>query len=294
MSFLTTVPEELLAAAAKLTSIGSNLTAQNAGAAAPTTTVAPAASDQISQIQAGLFGAYGALYQQIAAEAQTIHEQFVNTLGLSSGTYSEMEATNAAASSLANGPGSQLTGIINNISTFLGGPGNSLGGSPFSLSSNGANFLSFEGGNWASAMSDCLGMAGGGLIAPQDISNLAGTIPAADAGAVADATAASNVTPVAGMGGMGAMPMGGGMGGLGQASLVGRLSVPPSWASVVPTAGVASPIQTVGWTAAAPQAGTGAIIPGMPGMGAAARNSAGFGAPRYGVKPIVMPKPAAV
>jgi hypothetical protein len=32
----------------------------------------------------------------------------------------------------------------------------------------------------------------------------------------------------------------------------------------------------------------------MPGMGAAGRNSAGFGAPRYGVKPIVMPKSAAV
>ncbi len=294
MSFLTTVPEELLAAAAKLGAIGTNLTAQNAGAAAPTTTIAPAASDSVSQIQAGLFGAYGSLYQQIAAEAQAIHEQFVNTLGLSSGTYSETEAANAAASSLANGPGQSIDNAITNLATFLGGPSSSFGGSPFSLSSNGANFLSFEGGNWASAMSDCLGMAGGGLIAPQDLSNLAGTIPAADAGAVADATAASNVTPVAGMGGMGAMPMGGGMGGLGQATLVGKLSVPPTWASVAPTGALASPIQTVGWTAAAPQAGTGAIIPGMPGMGAAGRNSAGFGAPRYGVKPIVMPKPAAV
>jgi PPE family protein len=29
-------------------------------------------------------------------------------------------------------------------------------------------------------------------------------------------------------------------------------------------------------------------------MASAARNSAGFGAPRYGVKPIVMPKPTTV
>jgi hypothetical protein len=36
------------------------------------------------------------------------------------------------------------------------------------------------------------------------------------------------------------------------------------------------------------------MVPGMPGMASAGRNSAGFGAPRYGVKPIVMPKPAAV
>jgi hypothetical protein len=35
-------------------------------------------------------------------------------------------------------------------------------------------------------------------------------------------------------------------------------------------------------------------VPGVPGMASAARNSAGFGAPRYGVKPIVMPKVTAV
>src|SRR5262249_49363349 len=100
------------------------------------------------------------------------------------------------------------------------------------------------------------------------------------------------VAPVGGMAGMGAMPM---AAGIGQASMVGKLSMPPSWAgTVTPVAGTsAAPLQTVGWTGAAPQAGPGTIIPGMPGMGAA-RNSAGFGAPRYGVKPIVMPKPTAV
>ena len=39
MSFLTTIPEELLAAAAQLEGIGSSLTAQNAGAAAPVRTL---------------------------------------------------------------------------------------------------------------------------------------------------------------------------------------------------------------------------------------------------------------
>jgi PPE-repeat protein len=98
---------------------------------------------------------------------------------------------------------------------------------------------------------------------------------------------------MAGMGGMGAVPM---AAGVGQATMVGKLSVPPSWVgTVTPVAGTsAAPVETVGWTGAAPQAGPGTIVPGMPGMGAAARNSAGFGAPRYGVKPIVMPKPTAV
>jgi hypothetical protein len=280
MSFLTTVPEELLAAAAQLGAIGTNLTAQNAGAAAPTTTIAPAAADSVSQLQAGIFGAYGTMYQQIAAEAQAMQEQFVHTLGLSSGTYATTEAANASAAS----PVSGLSGLINDISTLLGGPTTSIGGQPFSLSGNSANFLSFEGGNYASAMSDLLGMAGGGLL----------PAAAADTGdAAAGAADAVSATGPAGgaMGGMGAMPV---VGGLGQATMVGKLSVPPSWASGIPTAAAASPIQTVGWTAGAPQAAPGTFVPGVPGMASAARNSAGFGAPRYGVKPIVMPKAAAV
>ncbi len=282
MSFLKTIPQELLSAAAQLEGIGTSLTAQNAGAAAPTTSIAPAASDPVSMLQAGIFSSYGTLYQQLAAEAHAIQQQFTSTLGLSSGTYSATEASNAAA---ADPPG-PISGIINAISELLGGPVTSVGGQPFSLSGNAANFLNFETGNWASAMSDVLGVAGGGLLP-------AAGADAADVGAV---DAVDTVSPAAGMGGMGAvgmMPMGG----LGQATMVGSLSAPPSWAgSVTPGAGLpaATPLETVGWTAAAPQAAPGTFVPGVPGMASAARNSAGFGAPRYGVKPIVMPKVAAV
>jgi PE family protein/PPE family protein len=281
MSFLTALPEELLAVSAQLAAITTSLTAQNAGAAAPTTTIIPAASDPVSAQQAGIFAAYGAMYQQIAAEAQTIQEQYASTLGLSSGTYSNTEAANAAQTALS---GSNPLDVVQYL---LGGTGNystGLGG-PFSLSGNTANILNIGGGNWASAMSNLLGMAGGGLLpsAPAD---------AADAAGAADAV--SVTAPAGGMGGMGgmaAMPMGG----LGQATMVGKLSVPPSWAGTfTPGATPINAVQTVGWTGAAPQAGPGTIVPGMPGLGAGARNSAGFGAPRYGVKPIVMPKPQAV
>src|SRR5262245_17096586 len=129
MSFLTTIPEELAAAAAQLGAIGSSLTAQNAGAAAPTTAIAPPAADQVSILQSAIFTAYGGLYQQIAAEAQAMQEQFVQTLGLSSGTYASTEASNATAASLsASSPGD----LINQISTALGGPLTSFGGQPFS------------------------------------------------------------------------------------------------------------------------------------------------------------------
>jgi PE family/PPE-SVP subfamily C-terminal region len=285
MSFLTTIPEELLAAAGQLEGIGNSLTAQNAGAAAPTTTIAPAASDQVSALQSAIFTTYGTLYQQIAAEAQAIQQQFVSTLGLSSGTYTQTEAANVAAAS------NPISTVLGQISTLFGGPVTSVGGQPFSLSGNSANFVSFEGGNFASAMSDLLGMAGGGLL-PSDW--LSGGAAAAgdvgDAGAAAGAASAVNAVGPAG-GAMGVMPVAG----LGQATMVGKLSVPPSWAGTfTPGASPVTAVQTVGWTGGAPQAGPGTIIPGMPGAGAAARNSAGFGAPRYGVKPIVMPKPTAV
>jgi hypothetical protein len=298
MPGLTTLPEELLAAQAALQGILSNLAAQNAGAAGATTVIAPAAADPISAQQAGIFSTYGTTYQQIAAEAHALQEQYANNLGVSSNSYSNTESTNAANNVLSN------SSLISNVSSaadpasnpldifqwLLGGTGNystGLGG-PFSLSGNGANLFNIGTGNWSSAASDLLGMAGGGLL----------DTTAGDAAAGADlaGTTAPAVAPVggmAGMAGMGAMPM---AAGVGQATMVGKLSVPPTWAgTVTPVAATsAAPLETVGWTGAAPQAGPGAIIPGMPGVGAAARNSAGFGAPRYGVKPIVMPKPATV
>lgn len=161
----------------------------------------------------------------------------------------------------------------------------SSGGQPLSPSGNPANFISFESGNWASAMSTCLGMAGGGLV-PSD------WWPTA-AGDAAAAATAGNDHPLP-AGGMGAAGMAGGMG-MGNATLVGKLSVPPSWAgSFAPTASPVTAMQTVGLTGAAPQAAPGAFVPGVPGLAGAGRSAAGFGAPRYGVKPIVMPKLSAV
>jgi len=282
MSLLTTVPEELAAAAAQLTAIVSSLTAQNAGAAAATTGVAPAAADSVSAQQAGIFSAYGTLYQQIASEAQTIQEQFASTLGLSSGTYASTEASNA---SQAAGSGN----IANTLFNFL-----SSNNGLFSPSGGGTTIGLVETGNFASAQSDDIGLITGTLSAVTAPSDAAGGLTGlAGAADLAGATGPAVVPGMGGMAGLGAMPMTGSMGG---ATMVGKLSVPPSWAGAVTTVSSTTPmgLQTAGWTAAVPQAGPGTIIPGMPGVGAAARNSAGFGAPRYGVKPLVMPKPTAV
>ncbi len=97
MAFVTTQPEALAVAAGSLQSIGSTLSAQNAAAAAPTTGVVPAAADEVSALTAAQFAAHGQMYQGVSAQAVAIHEMFVNTLGVSSGSYAVTEAANAAA-----------------------------------------------------------------------------------------------------------------------------------------------------------------------------------------------------
>lgn len=62
MSFVTTRPEALLAVASMLEGLGSSMDAQNAAAAAPTTSIAPAAADEVSALQAAQFSAYGTWY----------------------------------------------------------------------------------------------------------------------------------------------------------------------------------------------------------------------------------------
>lgn len=97
MSFVTTQPEQIAAAADDLAGIGSQMSAQNAAAVAPTTGVVPAAADEVSALTAAQFAAHAQTYQAMSAAAAAIHEMFVNTLGTSAGSYAATEAANAAA-----------------------------------------------------------------------------------------------------------------------------------------------------------------------------------------------------
>lgn len=97
MSFVTTQPEMLTAAANDLAAIGSALSAQNAAAATPTTGVIPAAADEVSALTATQFAAHAAMYQAISAQAEAIHQMFVATLTGSANSYAATEAANAAS-----------------------------------------------------------------------------------------------------------------------------------------------------------------------------------------------------
>jgi hypothetical protein len=97
MSFVTTQPEMLAAAAGHLQGIGSALAAQTAAAAAPTTGVVPAAADEVSAFTAAQFATHAQMYQTVSAQAAAIHQMFVTILHTSAGSYAATEAANAAA-----------------------------------------------------------------------------------------------------------------------------------------------------------------------------------------------------
>jgi hypothetical protein len=95
MTFVTTQPDALSAAAGNLHGIGSGVNAQNAAAEGPTTGVVPAAADPVSALTAAQFVAHAQLYQAVSAQAAAIHENFVNTLNTSALSYLATEAANA-------------------------------------------------------------------------------------------------------------------------------------------------------------------------------------------------------
>jgi hypothetical protein len=69
------------------------------------------------------------------------------------------------------------------------------------------------------------------------------------------------------------------------------MSVPPSWAggAGIPAASTPVTLASQSWTTAAPSTGGMGPIAGMPAVANGRGGAGGFGAPRYGVKPKVMP-----
>ena len=97
MLFVTTQPESLAAAAARLQQIGSALAGEHAATAPPMTGVVPAASDVVSMLTAAHFARHAQAFQSLSAQAAEIHDNFVATLTASAGSYAATEAANAAA-----------------------------------------------------------------------------------------------------------------------------------------------------------------------------------------------------
>ncbi len=97
MSFVNIAPEMLFAAAGRLESIGSAVSARNTAALASTTGLSPAAADEVSALTALQFDAHAQMYQAVSAKAAAIHQMFVSVLTASAGAYAATEAANAVA-----------------------------------------------------------------------------------------------------------------------------------------------------------------------------------------------------
>ncbi|MGB9306340.1 MAG: PE family protein [Mycobacterium sp.] len=96
MSFVIAASQMVTAAATDLANIGSALSAANAAAATQTTVLA-AAEDEVSAAIAAVFSAHGQGFQALSAQAAAFHDQFVQALTASAGSYVSAEAANVAA-----------------------------------------------------------------------------------------------------------------------------------------------------------------------------------------------------
>jgi hypothetical protein len=96
MSNAIAAPDMMTSAAMDVATIGSNVSAAQMAAAAPTLAVLPAAADEVSASIAHLFSRHAANYQALAAQAAAFQEQFVQNLTASAGSYARTEAANTS------------------------------------------------------------------------------------------------------------------------------------------------------------------------------------------------------
>lgn len=120
MSYLTAFPELLASAATDLSNIGSALIEANTTAAAPITTMVPAAADEISAAITALFANHALTYQMLSRQANTFHVQFVEALSAASASYAAAEAANA----------SPLEAVVQDLLGVINAPTNALLGRP--------------------------------------------------------------------------------------------------------------------------------------------------------------------
>ncbi|OBJ34353.1 PE family protein [Mycolicibacter heraklionensis] len=265
MSFLTTQPEALAAASGNLATIAGALNAQNAAAAGPITGLAPAAADEVSALQAAQFSAYGTLYQQISAQAAAMQEMLIHTLRVSADSYGETETANSAAAGLGT------------ASSALGSTGSGVADPTFGLggvASNSAILATMNGTNIGSAASAFTGLGTGFITNPSGVIHHVEGV--SQGNLVSQSTpGAATAAPVAGA--------------AGQGNGLNKLSTPPGWAAEAAPAAEPRPLVAAGPTPTEPH-GAATMPAGAPAVASSDRGGPGFGRPRYGVKPVVMPR----
>jgi hypothetical protein len=96
MAYVLADPGIMTAAASDLATIGSHLSAAHLVAAAQTTSVLPAAADEVSTAIANLMSTHALAFQATAHSASTFHQQFTQHINAAAAAYSSAESGIAA------------------------------------------------------------------------------------------------------------------------------------------------------------------------------------------------------
>ncbi|SOJ56630.1 PE-PGRS family protein PE_PGRS16 [Mycobacterium simulans] len=227
MTFVIAAPEALSAAALDLAGYRSALSAADAAAAAATTQVQAAASDEVSIAISALFRDYAQLYQALSAQAAAFHSDLVAHLNAAAASYASTEAAleqtllsalNARSEKLlgrpmigdgANGTAAQPDGGAGGLLYGNGGNGYSHTGAGGAAGNGGPAGLIGNGGAGGAGTHGGAGGVGGWLFGNGGPGGNGGT------GGNAGNGGAAGLIGIGGAGGVGGSGAHGGAGGAG-------------------------------------------------------------------------------
>ncbi|OBI90817.1 PE family protein [Mycobacterium asiaticum] len=112
MTYLTTQPQVLAAAAADLSGIGSAVAEATSAASGRTTGVVAAALDEVSVATAALFNGFAQECQAVVGQAAAFHQEFARAVAAAGSAYLAAETGNAAAAT--------------DVTLVMGGSGNPI------------------------------------------------------------------------------------------------------------------------------------------------------------------------
>ncbi len=128
MTTLTFDPDMVSTAASTLSRIGSSISDANAAARAGIISILPAGADEVSTAISALFNGHGLNWQQVVADAQAFHEEFVANLAAAKMAYQDTEF--AALQALWNAVTKAEQPIIPLLDQLLGSIGFGTGQLP--------------------------------------------------------------------------------------------------------------------------------------------------------------------
>ncbi|WP_275450758.1 PE family protein [Mycobacterium sp. UM_CSW] len=275
MSEVTATPHLMAAAAGDLASVGSTINAANSAAAAGTAGVEAPGGDGVSAFVSALFSAHSKAYQAAGAQAAYYHDQFVQALRASAGTYASTEAVNASP--------------LQKVQEFVGAASQSPAGHLIGNTAHGA----MDAAQHSGTSGPVPGSVGAAPVSANHVGAGAGASTGDAHAAAAGGPPGGNAGGASAVTGDGGGPGGGGGGGgdapqpAGGAVSVGggtaAAAVPPTWGAapaapagpLVP--GIATPPPAPHVTATAYPAA--AVLPGLDGVSGHSAAVTGLGEP---------------